>query len=122
MTLKEATEKMTLQQRQSLFAWNISKLIDFINNSSHKVTFAEAWRSPEQAALYAKEGKGIVHSLHIERLAIDLNLFDDSGKYLTEKSDYERFGAYWESLNPYNRWGGNFKTLVDCVHFEMQNL
>jgi hypothetical protein len=27
-------------------------------------------------------------------------------------------GAYWESLHPKNRWGGNFKSLVDCPHFE----
>ena len=27
-------------------------------------------------------------------------------------------GAYWESLHPKNRWGGNFSNLVDCPHFE----
>jgi len=28
------------------------------------------------------------------------------------------YGAYWETLHPKNRWGGNFKSLVDCPHFE----
>jgi hypothetical protein len=27
-------------------------------------------------------------------------------------------GAYWVSLHPKNRWGGNFSNLVDCPHFE----
>lgn len=113
---------MTLQQKQATFAKNVANLIDYIFANKHSVTFADAYRSPEQAALNAKSGKGIANSLHCKRLAIDLNLFDNAGKYLTDKSDWEKFGVYWESLHPANRWGGDFKTLVDCVHFEMQDL
>lgn len=72
------------------------------------------------AAIYAKEGKGIVKSLHCDRLAIDINLFTSDGILLQDKKSYEPFGEYWETLDPRNRWGGRFKTLVDSVHFEMQ--
>ena len=107
---------------QVIFTKNVSLLIDYINNSHFTVTFGECYRTPEQAALNAKNGKGITDSLHCKRLAIDLNLFALDGRYLTDKSDYERFGTYWKSLNPANRWGGDFVHLVDSNHFEMQDL
>jgi hypothetical protein len=113
---------MTLQQKQVFFTANVALLIDHILENKYSVTFGEAFRTPEQAEIYAKSGKGIKDSLHCKRLAIDLNLFDSNGKYLTNKKDYEQFGAYWKSLNPANRWGGDFPKLVDCVHFEMQDL
>lgn len=113
---------MTLRQKQSLFAKNVAILINHIYDMGYEVTFADAYRSPEAAAFYAKSGKGIANSLHCKRLAIDLNLFNSDGKYLLDKKDYEPFGLYWKSLNPANKWGGDFKTLVDCVHFEMQDL
>ncbi len=113
---------MTLQQKQSIFAKNISLLVECMFDNDYSVTFGETYRTPEQAEFYAKSGKGIKDSLHCKRLAMDLNLFDENGKYLEAKKDYEPFGVYWKSLNPANRWGGDFKTLVDCVHFEMQDL
>ena len=106
---------------QAIFAQNIGKLIDFIYSKNYSCTLGDAYRTPEQAALYAKQGKGIVDSLHCKRLAIDLNLFDTSLKYLPQGDDYRTFGEYWESLHPQNRWGGRFKTLVDSNHFEMKD-
>lgn len=113
---------MKLQQKQSTFTKNVSLLIECMFDNDYLVTFGEAYRTPEQAEIYAKSGKGIKNSLHCKKLAIDLNLFNSEGKFLEDKNDYEKFGIYWESMNPANRWGGNFKTLVDCVHFEMQDL
>lgn len=115
---------MTLRQKQSLFAKNVAILINHIYDMGYEVTFSDAYRSPEQAKLYAKAGKGIVDSLHCKRLAIDLNLFDSSGKWLVDKKDWEQFGLYWESLNKMNRWGGFFVEkykgkIVDSNHFEM---
>lgn len=111
---------MSLVDQQAQFAQNVSKLLSYIFAQGYKCTFGECWRPPEQAALYAKEGKGIKDSLHCERMAIDLNLFDKEDKYLGDVASYEKFGVYWESLHPHNRWGGRFKPLVDLDHFEQQ--
>lgn len=107
---------MTLSERQQEFAWNVSHLIEKIMCDGYRCTFGEAYRTPEQAALNAKKGIGIVNSLHCKRLAVDLNLFKD-GVYLADTESHRPFGEYWESLHPSNRWGGRFK---DGNHYEMQ--
>ena len=113
---------MTLSEKQQLFAHNVAQLIAYINFMGYKVTLGEAWRTQEQADLYAKQGKGITHSLHIKRLAIDLNIFDHVGNLLTKNEDLEIFGKYWERMHPDNRWGGHFKSRCDSDHWEMQDL
>lgn len=113
---------MTLREKQSIFAKNVASLIDFIYSKGHSITFGEAYRTPEQAEIYAKEGKGIKNSLHCKKLAIDINLFDNSGNYVTSMPAIQYYGMYWKSLHPLNRWGGDFKPLVDSNHFEMQDL
>jgi hypothetical protein len=113
-------------QKQSLFSQNVATLIIYIKNAGFLCTFGEAYRTPEQAQIYAKEGKGIADSLHCKRLAIDLNLFSKDGHYLTDHDSYARFGEYWKTLHPFNRWGGDFPEyggkLCDPDHFEMQDL
>jgi len=113
---------MKLSQKQSVFALNIASLINYIDKSGYSVTFGDAYRSPELARLYAKQGKGIIKSLHCQRLAIDLMLHNKAGDWVTEPSEYKPFGTFWKSLNPANRWGGDFTKRIDAVHFEMQNL
>ena len=113
---------MKLSAEQELFAINVSKLIDYIYVQGYACTFGEAFRTPEQAAIYAKEGKGIEDSLHCKRLAIDLNIFDGSGTYLSDTESYKPFGDYWVTLHPNNRWGGSFKHRPDGNHFQMQDL
>ncbi len=113
---------MQLWEKQSVFAQNVALLLNNMHNKGFNPTLSEAYRTPEQAALNAKDGKGISHSLHCDRLAIDINLLDKDGKYLTDKESYHQFGAYWKSLHQFNRWGGDFVHLVDSNHFEMQNL
>jgi len=113
---------MQAWEKQSLFALNVAALLKHINESGMLVTLGEAYRTPEQAEIYAKEGKGIVDSLHCKRLAIDINLLDKCGTYITDVKEYEPFGVFWESLHKFNRWGGRFKTRVDADHFETQDL
>jgi len=108
---------MRLSEQQAAFTRDVAKLINWIFDNGFAVTFGEALRTPEQAEIYAKEGKGIKDSLHCKKLAIDLNLFDHEGKYLSDTKAYEEFGVFWESLNPLNRWGGRF-TRADGNHFE----
>ena len=108
---------MTLSQNQSLFAKDASLLITHIFSEGYTCTLGEAFRTKEQAEIYAKSGLGIAHSLHCERLAIDLNIFKPDGSLCETAADYERFGCFWESLDAVNRWGGRF-TRVDADHFE----
>jgi len=118
---------MELWQKQALFAQNVALLLQYIHSKGYSVTLGEAFRTPDQAKLYAQQGKGIVDSLHCQRLAIDLNLINHEGVYLPDSSDYKIFGEYWKSLDENNDWGGDWapSTLrphqnVDGNHFEMK--
>lgn len=106
---------MALSDIQKEFCLDVARLIEFIFETGCACTFGEAYRTKEQAEIYAKQGIGIKNSLHCERLAIDLNLFSPEGEYLTKTDDYQIFGNYWESLNDNNKWGGRFN---DGNHFE----
>lgn len=118
----------SLLPRQVTFTKNIAKLINYIGSVGYSCTFGDAYRTPEQAKANAAAGKGIAQSLHCVRLAVDLNLFDENNKYLTEPNNqYTEIGRYWESLNVDNRWGGFFVLkyhgrLSDANHFEMKDI
>jgi len=109
--------------KQAIFAKNLALLIQFILGQGLYVTMGETFRSVEQAKIYANEHKGIIHSLHCKRLAVDLNIHDKDGNYLTDRKYYEEAGKYWESLDSNNRWGGHFPSwcLKDYDHFERQD-
>lgn len=109
---------MSLSDKQFIFTRNVAQLIQYIYSTGHYCTFGDAYRTYEQAALYAQQGKGIKDSLHCKRLAIDLNIFSPTKKYLSDTQDYEQFGLYWESLHHDNRWGGVF-IKHDGNHFQM---
>jgi len=108
---------MSLRSKQSTFVFNISKLIQRAYSLGYELTFGEALRSQAQADLNAASGAGISNSLHLQKLAIDLNLFKD-GKYLSASADHAELGAYWKTLDPENRWGGDFRK-PDGNHYSM---
>lgn len=108
---------MTLGQQQRRFLPFVAKLIDWTYAQGYELTAGELYRTPEQAALNAKSGAGIAHSLHTQRLAIDLQLFKD-GVYLTDSAQYTPLGAFWESLDPECCWGGRFSK-PDGNHFSI---
>ncbi len=110
---------MTLGEQQRLFTKMVGKLIEWAyEQPGMSLTVGECYRTPEQAAWNAAHGKGIVNSLHTSRLAIDLNLFI-GGEYHTDPAAYSTLGAYWKTLHPLCRWGGDFK-VVDADHFSME--
>jgi hypothetical protein len=111
---------MKLSEQQMIFTYNVAQLIEYIYANQYYATFGDAYRAPELAEIYAKQGKGIKDSLHSQRMAIDLNLFDKDKKYVTDKESYQRFGNYWKSLHKNNVWGGDWVKLVDSNHFEMK--
>lgn len=107
-----------LREKQSIFIYNISKLIQYAHSITYELTLGEAFRTKEQQEIYLKQGKTTTaNSKHLNRLAIDLNLFKD-GKYLTKTEDYKPLGDYWKKLNKENVWGGDF-SLNDGNHFQM---
>lgn len=108
---------MRISTIQQSFARDVVRLLLYMESKEFSYTFGEAFRTAEQAEIYAKNGKGIVNSLHCKRLAIDINLFDKNGNYLDSKESHAEFGAFWEKLHPTNRWGGGFKR-VDSCHYE----
>lgn len=97
----------TLRQKQSRFALGVARLIQQADHLGYAVTFGEAWRTPQQAAWNAAQGAGISTSLHIERLAIDLNLFKDD-RYITDGEGHAELGRWWKALGADYRWGGDF--------------
>ena len=112
---------MTLRQKQSVFVKLVALLINEATDMGYELTFGETYRSPEEAERLWKLGKGIKTSLHISKLAIDLNLFW-GGKYLTKSEDYVFIGMFWESLSTDEykcHWGGRFG---DGNHFSIGHL
>ena len=102
---------------QEQFAQSAALLIQKAAELGYGVTGGELWRTPEQAAWNASHGLGIAHSLHEDRLAIDLNLFKD-GEFLTTPDAYVELGTWWKSLGPAYRYGGDF-TIKDYDHFSL---
>ena len=124
---------MTLREKQSLFLNNVSKLITWAFENGYQLTIGEGLRTSEQQLLYfegysiQKIGSGLhfvqtarktktMDSKHLNKLAIDLNLFID-GIYQSDSKAYKPLAEYWKSLNPANDagyfwgWDGN--------HFQM---
>ena len=99
-------EKLSLGEAQRKFVQMVGKLIAYAYANGYGLTFGEAYRTPEQAALNAKNGSGITNSLHTKRLAVDFNLLLN-GVYQTDSNAYKPLGVYWESIG--GAWGGRFK-------------
>lgn len=95
----------SLIAHQHQFSLAVAGLILEAAFRGYGVAFGEAWRSPEEARRLAALGRGIVQSLHCDRLAVDLCLFK-GGAYLTKSEDYAELGAWWESQG--GAWGGRW--------------
>ena len=109
---------MSLNQEQAAFLLDACKLIQYATEQGFVVTGGELARTPEQQAIYVQTGRSkTLNSIHLKRCAIDLNFFKD-GVLVGKRDVLIPVGEYWQSLNPKNRWGGNFTNIVDCPHFE----
>ena len=116
---------MKLSTKQQIFTKNVAKLINFATESGIELTFGEAYRTREQQLIYVQTGKSkTMNSNHLRRLAVDFNFFKD-GNLTYEWTDIKFIGDYWESLDPANRWGGDWNKnnkkdgFIDTPHFEM---
>jgi hypothetical protein len=113
---------MSLVLEQSRFLQDVCKLIAHATEKGFVVTGGELERRPEMQEIYVKTGRSkTLNSRHLKKCAIDLNFFrpDNGALKLTYDIDALRpLGAYWESLNPLNSWGGNWSSFKDVPHFE----
>jgi len=109
---------MSLVTEQAAFLLDAAKLIQKATELGFTVTGGELARTPEQQAIYVKTGRSkTMNSIHLKRCAIDLNFFKD-GKLVYDIPTLKPVGDFWESLNPKNSWGGNWKSFKDVPHFE----
>jgi len=108
---------VTLGEKQRVFTRNVAHLIAWAYDNGYELTFSDAYRSPQQAAANAAQGVGIAQSLHMLRLAVDLNLFKD-GVWIKESEAHRPLGEFWKGLNPENCWGGDFSK-PDGNHYSM---
>ncbi len=90
-----------LRDKQALFSFLLAHLILRAYAMGYEITMGDVLDSDGDGG----HMKGSVHDL---KLAADLNLWKD-GKYLTLTEDHAALGAYWKSLHPFCRWGGDFK-------------
>lgn len=110
---------MTLGQHQQAFAYDVMKLFSFIHENGLFIRIGEAQRTQEQQEIYMQRGLSkTMNSMHLQKCAIDLFIFDSSNRFIRDKASLSFVGAYWESLSDLNRWGGNFKSFTDTPHFE----
>ena len=109
---------MSLVATQAEFLLHMGKLVEHATSLGFRVTAGELYRTPEQQEIYMKTGRSqTMNSLHLQRLAVDLNFFKD-GKLTYDIPTLKPVGDYWESLDPKNNWGGNWKSFKDVPHFE----
>jgi len=108
---------MTLGQKQRLFARLVPRLIDKAHELGYEVTLGDAFRDPRvHGALGVKLGYGHASSGHKQKLAIDLNLFEN-GVYLADTAGHRRLGEWWEKQHADARWGGRFD---DGNHYSLE--
>lgn len=127
---------MGLRTKQSIFVFNIAKLITFVYSKGYELTFGEAFRTPYQQAEYVRTGLSKTNeSRHLIRMGIDFNVFKDGvllfqnpATKIQELKDFLVVGDFWLTLNTDNVWGGDWnrnhsvldETFRDPYHFEMK--
>lgn len=105
---------MTRGEHQEAFMRDLVKLLQKAFDLGYEVRQGEGERPLEMQKIYVQTGRSkTMNSNHIIKCAHDLH-FTKNGQLCYPPE----LGAYWESLDPLNRWGGNFKSIHDAPHFE----
>jgi peptidoglycan L-alanyl-D-glutamate endopeptidase CwlK len=105
---------MKLGEHQEIFAKHVCMLLAHAIKSGYGVRIGEAQRTQEQQQIYYNTKQTTtMNSMHLKKCAIDLHFFKD-GVLCYPKE----MGAYWESLDPLNQWGGNWSRFKDGPHFQ----
>ena len=118
---------MTLGLEQEAFVSDLLKLIQVIWNAGCTVRIGEVQRPIEMQEIYVRTKRSkTMNSMHLKKCAADLTLLKNG--VILNRAETKVFGDFWESLNKANRWGGNWRGLVDSgksdfvdvPHFERQ--
>ncbi|HCZ47994.1 MAG TPA: hypothetical protein DCZ11_03195 [Gammaproteobacteria bacterium] len=105
-----------LLQKQMKFAAMVSLLLDKAHSLGFLVTLGDAYRDPRVFGEIGKRmGYGHPKSAHKQKLAIDLNLYTQEGRYLDKTEDHRPLGEWWESMG--GTWGGRFE---DGNHYSLE--
>ncbi len=105
---------MGLGAEQEAFSRDLAKLLNKAWALGYEVRIGEVFRPPEMQQIYIRTGRSkTMNSMHLKKCAADLH-FTKNGvlQYPAE------LGRYWESLDPKNQWGGNWKRFKDKPHFQ----
>ena len=109
---------MKLSDHQFEFLKDVVSLISYAMQKGFKLTFGEVYRTEYQQKWYVEKGySSTMKSMHLKRLAVDINFFLDDN-ICTLKPILEEVGMFWKSLSPLNRWGGDWTKPYDPFHFE----
>ena len=92
---------MTLGDKQRLLGELLVMLLTRMLGAGFQFRIAFAKRCEECPV-------GRPRSNHKSMLAIDIDLFDEDGNYLSKTEDHEEFGKFWEGLHSLCRWGGRW--------------
>jgi hypothetical protein len=93
-----------LGDKRKSFTKYVSRLISFMISQGYQ-------------PMIGKDGlKHMKNSLHYEGLAVDIDLCDSKGNYISSAHP-KMFGDYWKSLNPDCAWGGDFN---DSNHYSIK--
>jgi peptidoglycan L-alanyl-D-glutamate endopeptidase CwlK len=105
---------MTLGQHQQTFSRHLVALMQKAFADGYEVRMGEVERPLEMQQIYVKTGRSkTMNSNHLKKCAADLHFIKD-GILCYPKE----LGDYWESLDPLNSWGGNWRSFKDAPHFE----
>jgi len=87
--------ELSLKEKRMLFTQCVVLLIKRMTESGFKPCLG-------------KDGlKHMKNSLHYDGLAVDIDLYDGDGVYLSTTDAHRDFGMYWEGLHELCFWGGN---------------
>lgn len=98
---------MSLSAKQRKFTKMVGEFIgEAYKIEGYSLTLGHVWRSNEEQTRLVAEGMSkTTKSKHLDRLAIDTNLFIN-GKYVTDRDAYRPLGEIWEKMG--GTWGGRF--------------
>jgi hypothetical protein len=115
---------MSLSEERCRFTEDVAALLYFARTfrEGHAVALDQVKRTLDEAKANAAKGTGIIKSLHVSGLAVDLLLYVD-GAYQTDTDAYRHLGDWWKARRAENRWGGDFHNAKgepkpDGNHFE----